>query len=162
GGCWGGIPKGGTWYPMYPSGYAAHPGVVHLRSGQTFTRYFDRDHFGGPSKRRFWHHQEGGPFRDWTFANQGVPQHDGATSNCRGNASYCNGEFVYRPNLVKETFRDGVVAASEELISGSQSPRLRSRDGAPAFVTFGHFSPYVICGDPADDANPMTGEATGG
>ena len=32
----------------------------------------------------------------------------------------------------------------------------------PGSVRFSHFSPYVICGDPADDANPMTGPATGG
>src|SRR5262245_21380829 len=49
---WREVAKGGHWYPMYYSGFAAHPGVVHLRSGETFTRYFDRDHFGGPSKRR--------------------------------------------------------------------------------------------------------------
>ena len=159
---WREVAKGGHWYPMYHSGYAAHPGVVHLRGGETFTRYFDRDHFGGPSKRRFWHNQPGGPFRDWTFANQGSPQHDGDKSNCRGNASYCNGEFVYRPNLASNTFREGVVAISDNAQSRDASPRLSSRDGQPASVTFGHFSPYVICGDPADDANPMTAPATGG
>jgi hypothetical protein len=159
---WREVAKGGHWYPMYHAGYAAHPGVVHLRSGETFTRYFDRDHFGGPSQRRFWHHQPGGPFRDWTFANQGLPQHDGAKSNSRGNASYCNGEFVYRPILRSAAFREGVVAASDNLAHGHESPRLRAKDGGVASVTFSHFSPYVICGDPADDANPMTGPATGG
>lgn len=159
---WREIAKGGHWYSMYHSGYAAHPGVVHLRSGETFTRYFDRDHFGGPTKRRFWHHQSGGPFRDWTFANQGHPKHEGPKSNSRGNASYCNAEFVYRPNLAAAAFREGVVAASDNLGQGSNSPRLRATDGGTAFVIFSHFSPYVICGDPADDANPMTGPASGG
>ena len=159
---WREVAKGGHWYPMYHSGYAAHPGVVHLRGGETFTRYFDRDHFGGPSQRRFWHNQPGGPFRDWTFANQGAPQHDGDKSNCRGNASYCNGEFVYRLNLASNTFREGAVAMSDNVQSRGASPRLSSRDGQSASVTFGHFSPYVICGDPADDANPMTAPATGG
>ncbi len=159
---WREVAKGGHWYPMYHSGYAAHPGVVHLRGGETFTRYFDRDHFGGSSQRRFWHNQPGGPFRDWTFANQGSPQHDGDQSNCRGNASYCNGEFVYRPNLTSNTFREGVVAMSDNVQSRDASPRLSSRDSQSASVTFGHFSPYVICGDPADDANPMTAPATGG
>ena len=159
---WREIAKGGHWYSMYHSGYAAHPGVVHLRAGEIFTRYFDRDHFGGPTKRRFWHNQPGGPFRDWTFANQGQPQHDGEKSNCRGNASYCNGEFVYRPDLAGPAFRDGVVALAENVSSRDASPRLFSRDGKAASVTFSHFSPYVICGDPADDANPMTASATGG
>ena len=63
----------GKWYKLYSTGYAAQPGIVNLRSGETFTRYFDRDHFGGPAERRFWHNQKGGPFRDWTFVNMGVP-----------------------------------------------------------------------------------------
>lgn len=159
---WREVAKGGHWYPMYHSGYAAHPGVVHLRAGETFTRYFDRDHFGGPTKRRFWHNQPGGPFRDWTFANQGTPQHDGDKSNCRGNASYCNGEFLYRPNLANSVSREGLVAKSENVLNRDVHPKLSSRDDKPASVTFGHFSPYVICGDPADDANPMTAPATGG
>src|SRR5262249_14625937 len=36
------------------------------------------------------------------------------------------------------------------------------KDGTDASVTFQHFSPYVICGLPADGANPMAGAATGG
>jgi len=63
------------WYKMYHSGYEALPGIVNLRRGETFTRYFDRDHFGGPGKRRFWHVQKGAPFRDWTFVNNGTPVH---------------------------------------------------------------------------------------
>ena len=63
---------------MYNAGYAAQPGIVQLRSGETFTRYFDRDHFGGPEQRRFWHNQKGGPFRDWTFVNMGTPEHNGS------------------------------------------------------------------------------------
>lgn len=157
---WEEVAQGGQWYKMYHSGYAAHPGVVHVRSGETFTRYFDRDHFGGPERRRFWHHQTGGPFRNWTFANQGPPRHNGAQSNSRGNASYCNGEFDYRPDLTGAGWREGVIQVSPSVLSGPSG--LVSKDGTPASVTFHHFSPYVICGDPADDANPMTGPATGG
>jgi hypothetical protein len=135
---------------------------VHLRSGETFTRWFDRDHWGGPSKRRFWHHLPGGPFRNWTFVNRGEPEHRGAESNSRGNASYSNGEFVYRPDLASERYREGVHAQSENIVLRKQSPRLSSSGGREAFVTFFHFSPYVICGDPADDANPMTGAASDG
>lgn len=159
---WQEVARGGSWYKMYNSGYAAQPGIVHLRSGETFTRYFDRDHFGGPSKRRFWHVAPGGPSRDWTFINRGTPEHNGANSNSRSRVSYCNGEFVYSPRLDRPSYVEGVVDQSANIVSGSASPHLRSRDGADAFVTFQHFSPYVICGDPEDDTNPMTGAATGG
>ncbi len=153
--------SGKTWYSLYNSGYAGHPGIVHLRTGESFTRWFDRDHFGGPTKRRFWHNAEGGPQRNWTFLNNGTPFHDGAKSNSRGNASYGNGEFVYEPPLADGRFREGAVTSSN-LAHRAESPRLHSADGEPATVTFRHFSPYVVCGDPLDDANPMTGPATDG
>lgn len=157
---WRQVAQGGKWYKMYNSGYAAHPGIVHLRSGETFTRYFDRDAFGGPSKRRFWHVQKGGPFRNWTFVNMGDPEHD--RSKALGNASYCNGVFVYAPDLSQPSFRDGTAEVSGNVIAQKSSPKLASRDGKTASVTFRHFSPYVICGDPQDDTNPMTGPATDG
>lgn len=129
------------WFVMHNAGYEAMPGIVNLRKGETFTRWFDPDHYGGPSKRRFWHNMQGGPFRDWTFANNGEPQHDGAKHNAKGNASYCNGEFVWEHNL-----RDIPAVVNRRWTSH----------------VFTHHSPYVICGDPEDDANPMTGPATGG
>jgi hypothetical protein len=159
---WKQVAKGGQWYKMYNAGYAGLPGIVQLRSGETFTRYFDRDHFGGPEKRRFWHNQKGGPFRDWTFVNMGEPEHRGAKSNNQGNASYCNGEFVYRPHLTSAAYQEGVAQQTPNLVAGDASPRLRSKDGAAASVTFQHFSPYVIAGCPADGSNPMGGPATGG
>lgn len=142
---WEQVAKQGAskWWKLYNSGYAAHPGIVHLRKGETFTRYFNRDHFGGPTKRRFWHVQKNGPFRNWTFVNKGTPQHEGGESNSRGNASYCNAEFVYEPALT----------------------RLKSKAGskqATGTMVFDHFSPYVIAGDPTDDENPMTQKATDG
>jgi hypothetical protein len=159
---WEEVARGGPWYAMYNAGYAAIPGVVHLRAGETFTRWFDRDHWGGPSQRRFWHHQPGGPFRDWTFVNRGEPEHHGAESNSRGNASYGNGEFVYRPDLTHTSYQEGVASQSTNVGRQMQAPHLYSRDGQAASVTFSHFSPYVICGDPADDANPMSSPATEG
>lgn len=159
---WEQVAQGGDWYAMYNSGYAALPGVIHLRTGETFTRWFDRDHWGGPSKRRFWHHLPGGPFRNWTYVNQGEPTHRGAEANARGNASYCNGEFVYRPDLASDEYREGVHSQSTNVASQPISPRLASRDGKEAVVVFSHFSPYVICGDPQDDANPMSAPASDG
>jgi hypothetical protein len=160
---WKEIARGGAWPRMYHGGYAAHPAIVHLRAGEMFTRYLDRDHFGGPAERRFWHHQDpGGPFRDWTFVNRGMPQHEGVRSNCRGDASYCNGEFVYRPDLASSAYVEGVVDETANVVQVSASPHLRSGDGRPASLTFEHFSPYVICGRPTDGVNPTSGPATGG
>lgn len=159
---WSQVAKGGDWFKMYNGGYAAHPGIVQLRAGETWTRYFDRDHYGGPSERRFWHHAQGGPFRTWTFVNTGDTAHDGEQMNARGNASYGNGEFVYSPPLADGRFREGIRHANENLGSRAESPRLHSRDGQPTAVVFSHFSPYVIGGKPVDGENPMTGKATDG
>ncbi len=157
---WEEVARGGNWYKLYHGGYAAHPGIVHLRSGETFTRYYDPDVFGGPSRRRFWHRQPGGPARDWTFFDQGTPFHDGATSNCRSHVSFGNALFDYHPDLTSDRFREGVAAASLNLSSTARG--LQSRDAQPAWVVFEHFSPYVICGDPIDDENPLTHPATEG
>jgi hypothetical protein len=155
---WQEVAKGNKWYSMYNGGYAALPGVVRLRRGETFTRYFDRDHFGGPTKRRFWHVQKDGPFRNWTFVNMGPPAQHGEKSNCRGNASYANAVFHYEPDLNSGGWREGTVefAPTREEATSGQSLIHESS------VTFQHFSPYVICGDPVDDENPMSGRATDG
>jgi hypothetical protein len=159
---WQQVAAGGNWYKLYNGGYAAHPGIVHLRAGESFTRWFDRDHYGGPSKRRFWHHQKNGPYRNWTFVNKGDPSHVGGESNCRGNASYCNGEFFYQPMLESGGYLEGTLDVSPNLEHRTKSPKLFSSNGKSASLTFRHFSPYVICGDPVDDENPMRGKATDG
>lgn len=160
---WKEIAKGGNWYKMYNSGYAAQPGIVNLRSGETFTRYFDRDHFGGEGSRLYWHNQKGGPFRDWTFVNMGEPIHNGAKSNSLGNASYCNGEFIYKPNLKPGgNFQEGVAVQTPSVMAADSSPHLRSEEGSEGSITFQHFSPYVIAGNPVDGANPMSATAKNG
>lgn len=157
---WQTVAKEKKWYSLYNGGYEAHPGIVHLRSGESFTRRFDPDHYGGPENRRYWHAQAGGPRRDWTYVNAGQPRHDGAEANARGNASYCNGEFIYAPDLLSDAYREGTVAQSSNVSHGSQG--LFSRDGEHASVVFRHFSPYVICGNPADDSQPLSSPATDG
>ena len=159
---WQEVAKRKAWYALYNGGFAAHPGIVQLRSGESFTRWYDRDHYGGFSKRRFWHHQKGGPFRQWTFFDNGAPFHDKDQANARSTAAYCNGEFVYEPKLETLRCQKEMSARTANVAYRSSSPKLYSRDGAHSSVTFRHFSPYVICGDPVDDANPMTGEATDG
>jgi hypothetical protein len=137
---WQQVAAGGHWYSMYNGGYAAQPGIIHLRKGETFTRYYDPDHYGGPSKRRFWHNMKGGPQRPWSFYGQDEPHHDGETHNARNDVTYCNGEFVWRAD-VHDHMQRGLSHTE---------------------ATFTHWSPYVIAGDPEDDANPMTGPAGGG
>ncbi len=159
---WKEVAERASWYRLYNGGYAAHPGIVSLRSGETFTRWFDRDHFGGLSKRRFWQNQHGGPRRTWTFFNNGQPHHDQEKSNSRSEATYCNGEFNYAPDLSSTSCREGMLNASDNIGYRPQKPELYSANGQLAFATFRHFSPYVICGDPVDDANPMSGTATDG
>lgn len=160
---WAEVAQRKHWYSLYNGGYAAHPGIVDLRPGESFTRWYDRDHYGGPEHRRFWHHQPGGPFRQWTFFDNGTPVHrDGGEANARSRASYCNGEFVYEPPLEKLTSRQGMAGHTDNVGHRAISPKLFSRDGRHAEVVFRHFSPYVICGDPVDDANPMSAAATNG
>ena len=112
------------WYSLYNGGYAAHPGIVQLRPGETFTRWYDRDHYGGETKRRFWQNQAGGPQRNWTFFDNGTPRHDAASSNSRGNATYCNGEFDFKPDLTSPACRDGLWAHSDN--TGHQANSRRS------------------------------------
>lgn len=152
-------------YRMYSTGYAAQPGIVHLRSGETFTRRFDRDAYGGPAKRRFWHAggSPGGPFRNWTYVNSDKVLHTETLrrADALGNASYGNAEFVYEPDLASAAWRADAADVSADLAVGD-SPKLRGKQGRPAHVTFSHLSPYVIAADPADDKNPLTGPATDG
>jgi hypothetical protein len=157
---WEEVARGGNWYSLYHGGYAAQPGIVHLRSGETFTRFAHPDGFGGPDKRRFWHQQKGGPFRTWTFANNGAPHHLADESNSRGRTRYGNAVFEFSPHLTRDSWNEGVVQRSENAVSTSRG--LASSDSNTATVVFEHFSPYVICGDPVDDTNPMTGRATDG
>lgn len=165
---WNQIAKQGEekFYRMYSTGYVAEPGIVQLRSGERFTRRFDRDAYGGISKRRFWHAEsdaKGGPYRNWTFVNTDKVEHATILDRQKaiGNASYCNAEFNYEPDLSHESCLEGISTKSENLAIGSV-PKLKSEDGHRAYVTFFHRSPYVIAGDPIDDKNSMTGEATDG
>lgn len=140
---WQEVAKRKAWYALYNGGFAAHPGIVQLRSGESFTRWYDRDHFGGFSKRRFWHNQKGGAFRQWTFFDNGKPFHEKEQANARSEAAYCNGEFVYEPKLETHRCQDGMSARTTNAAHRSVSPKLYSSNGHHSSVTFRHFSPYV-------------------
>ncbi|MCG8653614.1 MAG: hypothetical protein MI861_27500, partial [Pirellulales bacterium] len=157
---WQKIASGGHWYKLYHGGYAAQPGVVHLRSGETFTRYAHPNAFGDASRRRFWHQQKDGPYRLWTFANSQQPFHQQDQSNCRGRASYGNAVFDYRPDLTESSCLEGTVEHHPSLKITPQG--LRNSGDHAAAIVFHHFSPYVICGDPVDDQDPMQHPATDG
>ncbi|MCA9050469.1 MAG: hypothetical protein KDA89_17150, partial [Planctomycetaceae bacterium] len=159
---WKQVAERKTWYALYNGGYAAHPAIVRLRRGEEFTRWYNRDHFGGVSQRRFWQNQPGGPYRQWAYFGQQQPFHSGPESNARNPVSYCNGEFLYRVPVRSDAFREGAIRQTDNAAGRESSPALHSADGQQASVTFHHFSPYVICGDPEDDANPMSGPATDG
>ncbi|MCA9086503.1 MAG: hypothetical protein KDA81_20745 [Planctomycetaceae bacterium] len=159
---WHDVAARKTWYALYNGGYAADPGIVHLRKGESFTRWYDRDHFGGFEKRRFWQNQKGGPFRQWTFFNNGEPFHKDGKSNSRSAASYCNGIFVYEPPLTSTDLPKQLCDQTANVSFNTESPHVRSSDDQTALVTFDHRSPYVICGDPVDNQNPMSADATDG
>ena len=159
---WQEVAKGGSWHKLYHGGYAAHPGIVMVRRGETFIRTYDPDVFGGVTRRRFWHHQKNGPDRYWSFVNQGEPFHNEKTSNARGRVAYCNAQFQYVPNFTSDGWLEGVKDRTSNVTRNLKSGGLYSADGNLASVTFQHFSPYVICGDPEDDENPMSRHATDG
>ena len=151
-----------SWYAMHHGGYEAAPGIVSLRRGESVRRLFDRDAFGGPNRRRFWHVEPGGPRRNWTFANAatGRPEHRGATSNARNDATYANVVFDLRPDPTDpDWLTQPHVAASG--VAASPNGWI-ARDDGTAMLTLDHTSPYVIAGDPVDDADPIQGRATDG
>lgn len=104
-----------------------------------------------------------GPYRNWTYVNSDEPRHGEKLNraDALGNASYCNAEFLYAPDLNSRKWLEDVAGISAEVAVGGM-PKIGCKQGRPAFVTFDHFSPYVIAGDPVDDNNPMTGKATDG
>jgi hypothetical protein len=150
------------WFKMYNGSHATHPGIVHLRSGESFTRYANRDGLAGKAKRQFWHIGKGGPERNWSFFGPGEVTHRADQSNSRGHPSYGNGVFDYRPDLEGTRWREGLAGSANLSHSPQESPKVAAIGAETASVTFCHFSPYVICGAPADGVNPMTGPATGG
>jgi len=158
---WAEVARGGNWFKMYNTGFAAHPAVIHLRPGESFTRTLDPDGFGGPNRRRFWHIARNGPTRNWAFLDEETPWHRGPQSNALGNASFGNGVFEYRPDLSRPTWRQGLMGKPDQIGWDSKLGQCIAKHQG-ASMTFGHSSPYVICGDPKDDTDPMLGTATDG
>jgi hypothetical protein len=125
----------------YLSGYAGPPPMVHLRKGETFTRYpepgledgktfvfwgrnYRTDDVPGPERSRTWVNQPEKMFQ----ATRDAGHHN-------GQARYGNAVFLYRPNFKDGSYKEGVI------------------DEGPEHVTFEFTSPYVIAATPPDDSD---------
>jgi hypothetical protein len=120
----------------YLSGYGGPPPMVHLRRGETFTRFL-RPGLADGKTFAFWgrnYNTAGvpGPERSRTWVNQPDVMHGSkaGTTHRDGQARYANAVYVYRPDFATKDYREGVVSEDE-----SQ-------------VTFEFTTPYVIACTP--------------
>ncbi|TWT47127.1 hypothetical protein KOR42_41250 [Thalassoglobus neptunius] len=121
-------------------GYAGPTPKLHLRSGETLTRFFEPGLEDG-STFVFWgrnYHADEipGPERSRTWINQPERffENPDGSGYRRGQARYGNAVFEYRPDFSDESFREGVVSSG------------------PQHVTFEFQSPFVIAATPPDDS----------
>ena len=122
-------------------GYAGPPPMIYLRRGERLRRYYQPGLDDGKTFA-FWgrnYRTDGvpGPERSRTWVNQperflGSLEGAGYRS---GQARYGNAVYVYRPNFTDGSYREAVVAESDEE------------------VTLEFRSPYVIAATPATDAD---------
>ncbi|MEX2176284.1 MAG: hypothetical protein WD872_18120 [Pirellulaceae bacterium] len=121
----------------YLAGYSGVPPIVHLRRGETLRRYLQPGLADGKTFV-FWgrNYQTGGipgPERSHTWINQPEKMF-GSTEGAGykpGQARYANAEYVYRPNFADGTYREAVVAETEQQIA------------------FEFYTPYIIAATPA-------------
>ena len=161
--------------PLYGEGYTSTPVVVHLRRGETFTRWADpagaRADLGLAG--RVWWGYDGGdhgggdnsPYLQWSFV-QNAPARDqvgptGANpeASAKVGQRYGNGCFLWAPDLSKNEHLDGTLAVTGTLSTGG-TPALKS-SGASTLVIF-HNSPYTIAARPSDGKDPATAGAADG
>ncbi len=125
----------------YFPGYAGPPPLVHLRKGESFSRFPEPGLEDGKTFV-FWgrnYKTEGipGPERSRTWVNQPEKMF-GATRDAghhNGQARYGNAVFVYKPDFKEDGYKEGVV------------------DEGPEHVTFAFGSPYVVAATPPDDSD---------
>ncbi len=123
----------------YLPGYAGPPPSVHLRRGERMRRYFKPGLEDGRTFV-FWgrNYNAGeipGPERSRSWVNQPEAMHgstDG-TSHRVGQVRYANVEYVYRPDLTSNDYREAVVREND------------------AEVVFAFQTPYVIAATPPND-----------
>ena len=161
--------------PLYGEGYTSTPVVVHLKRGETFTRWADPAGAVtdlGLSGRIWWGYnlgnQGGGdnsPYVAWSFV-QNAPARDqvgpvGANPEASAlvGQRYGNGCFLWAPNLAQNEHLDGTLAVTGTLSAGA-SPSLRST-GTSTLVLV-HHSPYTIAARPSDAKDPAASGASDG
>lgn len=172
-GVWTVTPDNNT--PMYGEGYTSTPIVVHLRRGETFTRWATPT--GAPADlslpgKAWWGYnggnQGGGdnsPYLQWSFVQNAPARDQVGPVNANPEASalvgqrYGNGCFLWTPNFSQNEHLDGTLALSGTLATGG-SPALKST-GASSIVFF-HNAPYTIAARPPGATDPALAGATDG
>lgn len=161
--------------PLYGEGYTSTPVVVHLKRGETFTRWAGPA--GAPADLglagRVWWGYDGGdhgggdnsPYLLWSFV-QNAPARDqvgpvGANPEASASVGqrYGNGCFLWTPDLLQNEHLDGALAVTGTLTAGG-APALKST-GASTLVLF-HNTPYTIAARPSDGMDPATAGAADG
>ena len=123
----------------YLSGYAGPPPTVHLRRGESLRRYANPGLedgetfvFWGLNRRKS---SGPGPARDRAWVNQPEKMHGAQrdAGSARDRVRFANAVYTYRPRFNDDSYREGVVAESEQQ------------------VTFEFNTPYVIAAQPPND-----------
>jgi hypothetical protein len=161
--------------PLYGEGYTSTPVVVHLKRGETFTRWANASGAVtdlGLAGKLWWGYNTGdagagdnSPFVKYSFV-QNAPARDQvgpAGANPEASAllgqSYGNGCFLWVPDLSQNEHLDGALSVTGTLAAGG-SPALKSTGGS-TLVLF-HNAPYTIAGRPSDGKDPANSGAADG
>ncbi|MBV8880078.1 MAG: DNRLRE domain-containing protein [Planctomycetaceae bacterium] len=161
--------------PLYGEGYTSTPVVVHLKRGETFTRWATPS--GAPTDlgltgRAWWGFNGGNlgggdnsPYLQWSFVQNAPARDQAGAVNANPEASalvgqrYGNGCFLWTPNLSLNEHLDGTLQTTGTLATGG-SPALRS-NGSSTLVLF-HNAPYTIAARPSDGTDPAVAGAKDG
>jgi hypothetical protein len=160
--------------PLYGEGYTSTPVLVHLKRGETFTRWADPS--GAVTDlalagKLWWGYDLGGgdnaPSITYSFVQNAPARDQGGPTGANPEASalvgqrYGNGCFLWVPSLAQSKHLDGTLAITGTLTAGG-SPSLKST-GASTLVLF-HNAPYTIAARPSpshvtDPAQPGASDA---
>jgi hypothetical protein len=164
------VPAGGN-YKLYGEGYTTTPVLVHLKRGETFTRWLQPSgavNDLGLAGRVWWGYDAGNlgggdnsPFAKWSFV-QNAPARDQVAGQPEASSlvgqRYGNGCFQWTPNLAQAEHLDGTAATTGAFSTGG-SPALKAT-AASTLVLF-HHAPYTIAARPADATDPATPSSDG-
>jgi hypothetical protein len=124
----------------YRAGYAGPRPIVHLRRGESLTRYH-RPGLADGKTFVFWgrnYQADGipGPSRDRSWVNQPEKMYRSkkGTGWVPSRVRYANAVYHYQPDFRSEAWREGVIDADTRQ------------------VTFEFYTPYIIAASPPDDS----------